>query len=181
MPSVMAVMNLATLPRIAPIRFLHQEHHSTMADLIQCIDTPTTRGTDHTPIMVPDIGDITADHSPHPVHTMTEAAALEGTSCTLLPATATACAAFQSMDAPITPCAMLPTGIVTPHARLTISLTGTTHATPWTRAGLTPATPTMPHKDLRPGESSNDQDLQPPINPTTPKLSPSRILLQIFH
>ena len=58
MPSVMAVMNLTTLPRTAPTRFLHQECHATMADLIQGIDTLTTRGTDHTPIMAPDIGDI---------------------------------------------------------------------------------------------------------------------------
>ena len=65
MPSVMAVINLATLPRTVPTRILHQEHHATMADLVQGIDTPTTRGTDYTPIMVPDIGDITADHSPN--------------------------------------------------------------------------------------------------------------------
>ena len=55
MPSVMAVMNLATLPRTAPTRFLHQEHHATMADLVQGIDTPKTGGIGHTPIMVPDI------------------------------------------------------------------------------------------------------------------------------
>ena len=90
MSSVMAVMNLATLPRTAPTRFLHKEHNTTMADLIQGINTPTNRGTDHTPTMVPYIGDITADHSPIPIHTMTEAAALEGTPCTLLSVTAAA-------------------------------------------------------------------------------------------
>ena len=57
-PSVMAVMNLATLPRIATTRFLHQECLATMADLTQGINTPITRGTDHTPIMAPDIEDI---------------------------------------------------------------------------------------------------------------------------
>ena len=36
--SVMAVMNLATLPRTAPTRFLHQEHHATMEDLVQGIN-----------------------------------------------------------------------------------------------------------------------------------------------
>ena len=58
MLSVMAAMNLATLPRTAPTRFLHQEHHTTMADLAEGIDAPTTRGIDHTPIMVQDVGDI---------------------------------------------------------------------------------------------------------------------------
>ena len=50
-----------------------------MEDLTQGSNTSTTRGTDHTPIMVPYIADITADHSPTPVHAVTEAAALEGT------------------------------------------------------------------------------------------------------
>ena len=79
MPSVMAVMNFVTLPSTTQTRFLHQEHHATMEDLIQGMDAPTTGGIDHTPIMVPDIGDITANHSPTPVHTVTEAAALGGT------------------------------------------------------------------------------------------------------
>ena len=70
MPSIMAVMNLAILQRT---RFLHQEHHATMEDLIQGIDALTTGGTDHTPIMVPDIRDITAYHSPTTIHTVTEA------------------------------------------------------------------------------------------------------------
>ena len=64
MPSVMAVMNLAILPRTALTRFLHQECHATIADLIQGIDIPTTGGTDHTPVMAPDIGDSSAGHSP---------------------------------------------------------------------------------------------------------------------
>ena len=38
--------------------------------------------------MVPDLGDITADHSPSPIYMVTNAAALEGTPHTLLPATA---------------------------------------------------------------------------------------------
>ena len=66
MPSVIAVMNLTILHRTSPTGFLHQEHHATMADIIQGINTPTTRRTDNTPIMVPDIGGITADHSPPP-------------------------------------------------------------------------------------------------------------------
>ena len=42
MPSVMAVMNLVTLSRTNPTRFLHQECYATMADFIQGINTPTT-------------------------------------------------------------------------------------------------------------------------------------------
>ena len=163
-----------------PTRFLHQEHHATTADLIQGINTSTTRGTDHTPIMVQDKGDITTDHSPVPIHTTTKAA-LEGTPHTLLPATTAAHATLQPMDAVTTPHAMITTGTVAPHALLTISPTGATHTTWWTEATLTPAAPTTQHKILSPGRQSNAQGPQPPINPTTPKLSPSRILLQTPH
>ena len=124
MPSVMAVMNLATLPRVAPTRFLHQEHLTIMEDLIQGIDTPTTGWTDHTPIMVSGIGDITADHSPTTVHTVTEVAALEGTPQNLHPATTAGHTTLQLMDAPITLHTIGLTGIVTPHPTLTISPIG---------------------------------------------------------
>ena len=110
MPSVMAMMNLATFPRTAPTRFLHQEHHVTTEDLAQGINTTTIRGTDHTPILVSDIGDIIADHSPAPVHTVVEVAALEGTPHTLLPATTAAHTVLQSVDAPLTPHAFIPIG-----------------------------------------------------------------------
>ena len=40
--------------------------------------------------MAPDIGDISAGHSPAPIPTVTEAAVLEGTPHILLPATAAA-------------------------------------------------------------------------------------------
>ena len=129
MPSLMAVINLVILPRPSPTKFLHQEHHATTEDLIQGINTPTTGETDITPIMVPDIGDITADHSPSPVHPVTKAAALEGTPHTLLPATAAAHTTLQSMDPLVTLHAMIMTGTVTPHPALAISPTGTTHTT----------------------------------------------------
>ena len=121
MPSVIAVMNLVTLPRTAPTIILHQEHHTTMADFIQGFNAPTTRGTNYCPIMVQDIGEITEDDSPTPIYTVTEAAALEGTPCPFLPATAAAYATLQLMDAPITHCALIPTDIVTPHPTLTTS------------------------------------------------------------
>ena len=92
-----------------------------MADLIQGIVTTTTGGKDHTPIMVPHIGDITADHSPTPIHTVTETVILEGTLYTLLPATTAACATLQLIDAPVTSC-----NIVTPHPMLATSPAGAT-------------------------------------------------------
>ena len=145
-PSVMAVMNLAILPRTASTKFLYQEHHTTKEDFIQGINTPTTRETDHTPIMVPDIGDIRADHSPAPIHTATKAAP-----CTLLPATTADHTALQPMDIPVIPCTMITMGKVTPHLTLAISPTGATYTAPWSKAILTPAAPTMQHKILSPG------------------------------
>ena len=139
MSSVMAVMNFAILYRTAPTRFLHQEHLSTKKDLIQGINTPTTEGTDHTPIMVPDIGDISADHSPAAIPTVTETAVLEGTHHALLLATTANHTTLWIMDAPITPNAMVSTGIVTPHPTLTTSPADVTPTTAQTRAGVAQA------------------------------------------
>ena len=141
-----------------------------MADLIQGIDIPTTGGTDHTPAMAPSMGDISAGHIPGPCPTTTEAAVLEGTPCTPLPATAAACATPQLMDASITPCAVIPTGIVVPHPTLATSPAGATHATLHTRASLSSAHPTKQHKDLSPAKSNNASDPQHPINSTAPRL-----------
>ena len=107
---------------------------------------------------------------------MTEVAVLEGTLHALLPATTATHATLQLLDAPIDPCT-----ITTPHPTLTTFPTGTTHATPHTRASLIPATPTTEHKDTKPGRSSNTQDPQTPIDPTAPKLLPSRIPIQALH
>ena len=109
--------------------------------------------------MVPDIHDITAYHSSTPINTVTEAAALEGTPHTLLPATAAAHATLQPMDSPITPHTVRPTCIVTPIPTLIISPTGTTLQT---RISLTLAAPAMQHKNLSPEKSSNTQDTHPP-------------------
>ena len=57
--------------KIPPSGTLH--HHGRFH---QGIDAPTTRETCHTSIKVPDIGGITADHSPTPIHTMADAAHL---------------------------------------------------------------------------------------------------------
>ena len=140
MPNVMAVMNLAILCRTSPTRFLPQGYHATKTDLIQGIDTPTTKGTDHTPIMVPYIRDISAGHSPTAIPTMTEAPVLEGTPHPPLSATVAAHTTLWLMNAPVTTCAMTPTGIVTNRPALATSPTDITHATQQTRAGLTPAT-----------------------------------------
>ena len=118
-----------------------------MEDLIQGINIPTTRGTAHKHVMVTDIGEITADHSPTPICTTTEAATLEGTPHALLPATITACTTLQLRDA----LAVITTDIVAPHHAFAISPTGVTHTTPQTEATLTPVAPTMQHKILSPG------------------------------
>ena len=159
MPSFMAVMNLATLHRTTLPRFLPQEHHATKTDLIQGINIPTLKGTDHTPpIMVPDIGDILSGHSSATIPTTREAAVSEGTPHTPHLATAAAHAALQLIDAPIA-----------------------THTTPQTRASLTPATPTTLHRKYSQQKPSYIQYLQPPINPNVSTLSLSRIPLQITH
>ena len=157
------------LAQDCPHKFLNQEHHAAMADLFQGITKTTTRGTDHTPIMVPDIGNDTADCSHAPIHAMTEVAVLEDTPHTLLLATTAACITLQPMDAPMTPHA-----IVTPH--LTTFPTGTTNATPQTGANPTPSISCHTTQGYQP-RKVNAQDPQHPINPTTPKLSPSRILI----
>ena len=133
-------------PGTVPTRFLLQEHHTATENFIQGINTPTTRETDHTPI----IGDITADNSPVSILTMTEAAALAGTPLTLLSATTATCTTLQPMDAPVTPHSMVPTGKVTPHPVITISPKGATDATPRTGASLTTAVPGTEHKILSP-------------------------------
>ena len=80
MCSVMAMMNWATWQRTSPTSFLPQEHHATKPNLIQDINFYTPKGTDHTqPIMVPDMGDILAGHSPSAIPTATKVAVSEGT------------------------------------------------------------------------------------------------------
>ena len=182
MPSGMAVMNLATLHRTSPTRFLPQEHHTTKTDLLQGINIPIPKGTDHTPpIMVPDMGDVSAGHSPATIPTVTEAAVLQGTPCAPLPATAAAHATLWLMDAPITTLAVTPTGIVAAQPALATSPTDDTNSTPQTGVGPTPATPTAQHRNLSPEKLSNVQDPKPTVNPTIARLSAARIPLQILH
>ena len=182
MPSVMAVMNLATLSRTAPTRFLHQGHHANKTDLIQGINIPTPKGKDRTPpIMVPDMRDISEGHSPATIPTATEIAVLEGTPHAPLPATTAAPAALWLIDAAITTCALKPTGIVAPHPTLSIFLTDITHTTPQTASSLAPATPTAQHRNLNPKNLNDTLRPSTPINPTIQRLSPPRIPLQIFH
>ena len=117
------------------------EHHATKIYLIKGISKPT----DHTwCIIVPDRGEISADHNLTAIPTMTGVAVSEGTHCTLYLATTVAHAALLPMDAPMAIWIMThPTGIVTPNLALVTSSTDLTHATiPQTGAGLTSATPT---------------------------------------
>ena len=180
MHSVLAVVNLATLHRTAPTRFLPQKHHATKTDFIQSIDMPTPEGMDDTPpIMVPDMGDISANHNPVTTPTMTGTAVSEGTHCTPHPATAEVYSTLWLMDAPIAIHAMLhPTMIVTPHPTLTTSPADVTHAIiPQTGTSLSLATPTALHRNHSHEKPGHFQDLQSP-NPTVPRLSSSRIPLQ---
>ena len=83
--SVTAAMNFATLHRTVPTRFPPQEHHATKTYLIQGIDIPRPKGTDHTlPTMVTDMGDISTDHNHDAIPTTTGAAAVSGAHITLL-------------------------------------------------------------------------------------------------
>ena len=116
--------------------------------------------------MVPDIGYISAGHSPATVPTMTEAAVLEGTPHIPLPATTAANATLWMIDDLITTCAVKTTGIAAPHPALATSPAGITHTTPQTRTSLTQATPTIQHRNFRPEMPNNAQDLQHPINLT---------------
>ena len=108
-----------------------------MSDLISGIITTTTGGTDHTSIMVPDMGDDTAGCSHTPIQTVKEIVVLEGTLHNLLPVTTATYATLQPMSAPVTPHT-----IAAPHPTIATSPTGTTPTTPQTRTGLTPATAT---------------------------------------
>ena len=147
---VTAVMNLATLHRTAPTRFLTQEHHATKTHLIQGINMPTLEGTDHNPpAMVTDMGDISTGHNHATIPTVTGAVAVsESTNHAPHPVTAAAHATLWLRDASIVICAVThPTGIDTPHPALATSPTDITHATiPQTGASLAPATHTTLHR-----------------------------------
>ena len=94
---------------------------------------------------------------------------------TLLPATKAAHTTLQSMDAPITHHAMIPTGIVAPHPTLTISPAVAIHATDQSQSLSSNSHHAT--QGSQPRNIKNAQDPQPPINATAPRLPPSRILL----
>ena len=132
-PSAMAVMNLATLHRTVPTRFLPQVHHATKINLIQDINIPTPEGTDHTPLItVPDTEDVSAGHSPTTIPKAKEAAVLEGMPQAPHPTSTAAHATLCPMETPITTCTVTPTGLVTPHPMLTTSPADVPQTTPQT-------------------------------------------------
>ena len=165
----MAVMNL---DRTVPTRFRPQEHHTTKTDLIQSISIPTPKGTGHSPpIKIPDMGDISAGHSPAVIPTMTEAAVSEGTPHALHSATVAAHAALKLMDTTITTCTMTPTGIVTSHP-VTCHFSCRCHSCHSTDLSWScSSNSTTMHRKHSQEKPSNAQDLQPPINPTVPRLT----------
>ena len=81
MCSVTAVMNLATLHKTTPTRFLPQENHATKTGLIPGHNTCTPKATDHNPLTIDtDIGGISTNHKHTADPTVTGAAAVtEGT------------------------------------------------------------------------------------------------------
>ena len=104
MHSITAVMNLVILHMAFSTRFLIKEHYVTKKDLVQGIDILTPKETDHTlPIMVPDMGDTSGDHSLTAILNVTGAAVSEGRHCTPHPATGAAHAVLLLMDAPHCP------------------------------------------------------------------------------
>ena len=124
-------------------------HHQDI--LIPGHNTPTLKGTDHTPpTMGTDMGDISTNHNCTAIPNLTGAAAVpEGIHHTPHPTTTVVHAALQPMDAPIATHSMThPRGIVTSHPELITSQTNITHTTiPWTVGILTPTTPTTLHGD----------------------------------
>ena len=145
-PNVMAVMNLATLSRTVPTRFICQECHATHGR--SHTDTPSTRGTDHAPIMAPDIGDISAGHGPALIPTHDRSSSFRRhTSCSSSSHhsgshhhSANGHSCYPSH------CDII--NIIALHLALTTSPLGTTHATQWTGAGLARVAPAMQHKNL---------------------------------
>ena len=121
--------------------------------------------------MVPDIRDITADHSPTPIHTVTEAAASERTPHAILTATTAVHATLQLMDAPVNSYVTIPIGIVVPHPALAISPAGTTHTTPWTGASLAPSSSCHAAQESQPWKVKQSPR---PSTPHGQKLSPLR-------
>ena len=163
MPSVMMVMNLATLHKIAPARFLPQEHHTTKTNLVQSINILTPKGTGHTPpIKVPDMGDISAGQSPTTIPTMTETAVSEGTPSTPHPATMADCTAFQPMDASIThSCHDTNQHSCSPSSTCHFSNRHhSCHSRP--RVGLASATSTALHRKIQPRKAKQH------LRPSTP-------------
>ena len=152
MPSATAVMNLATLQRTAPMRFLPQEPmYPPGRDRLHATNYDPRHGRHFIPTAIPIV---------------TEAAVSESTPFAPHPATAAA---------HITLCAWW-----MPPSWLTTSLTGITHATPQTEDGLTSETPTTLHTKHSQEKPSYIQILQLPINSTVLGLSPSGFPFRFF-
>ena len=108
----------------------------------------------------------------------------KSTHCAPYPATAVASTALQLTDTPISIHAMTHlTGTVALHSTLTTSPADVIHATILQpKAGLTPAILTALHrKHSQWGKPSHAQDLQPPVNPTIPRLLSNMTPHQKWH
>ena len=175
MPSVMTGVNFATFPT----RFLHQEHqHHQGRSCSRHQYTHNWRDRSHF-YYCPRHRRLCSRSQFLPLSTLWQKQQhYKAPPCTLFIHYSSSCCPSANGCFQYPSCPQDQQVIVAPHPALTISPKGVTHITPQTRAGLTSAAPATQPKNLSPGMSSNTQECQLPINPTTPKLSPFKILLQ---
>ena len=151
-----------------------------MADLVQGISTPTTRGTDHTHIMAPDVADVSAGHSLTSSNHNRSSSFRRHTSHSFS-------SHHSSMHHPsVNGYSCHPSHHYTNRNSCAPSHTyhfscrhHSCHSTDWSLSHSSNST--TQHKDLSPEKLSNAPDPQHPIYSIAPRLSPSRIPFQILH
>ena len=156
MPSVMAVINLATLPRTAPTRFLHQEHHHQGKISFKTSLHPQTEGQ-ITLLLWSQTYETLQQTS-----VLSPFSPLEGAPNAFLPAITVAYTALHLMDVPITFHIVIPTGNVASHSVLTISPKGATHVTPRTRTALLLQAPPCSTRFSAQEDKATPKPLKPP-------------------
>ena len=130
MHSVTAVINLGTLHKTAPTRFLLKNTMPPRWISFKTLKYPYPKGQITLHLLWSQIWEILTDHNPATIPKMRGTAVSEGTYPAPHPVTAAVHATLQLMDAPITICAMAClSSIVTPLPTLTTSPTDFTHTT----------------------------------------------------
>ena len=146
----MALMYLVILHRNAPTRFLHQECH-TIKDRSHSRHqyTHNQRDRSHFYYGPRHRAHFSRSQSHHHSHHNRSSSFRRHTSCSSSSHCSSSCCPLAD-GCPITPHAMISTGIVAPNPSLTISPADITHTTPQAEAGLGQATPTTQHRNLSP-------------------------------